>query len=193
MLLSSPSERSRARHLALAYAELVNSRLDYVAISADTTEADLKQRRELVPQGVSFSDGAVVSAATQGGLLLLDGLERAERNVLPTLNNLLENREMALEDGRFLVDARRFEALKATTGLAAVHRHFRVLALASPCPPFEGRALDPPLRSRFQALLVPPAPTEELTEALLAAGEESVARPLLAAVETLLAARSQAF
>ena len=34
---------------------------------------------------------------------MLDGVEKAERNVLPTLNNLLENREMALEDGRFLV------------------------------------------------------------------------------------------
>jgi hypothetical protein len=28
--------------------------------------------------------------------LILDGLEKAERNVLPTLNNLLENREMSL-------------------------------------------------------------------------------------------------
>ena len=37
------------------------------------------------------------------------------------------------------------------SGLTPVHRHFRVLALVSPCPPFDGRALDPPLRSRFQA------------------------------------------
>ena len=162
-------------------------------MSADTTEADLKQRRELLPQGVGFTDGPVVSAALRGGLLLLDGLERAERNVLPTLNNLLENREMALEDGRFLVASRRYEALKEPTErLAKVHEDFRVLALASPCPPFEGRALDPPLRSRFQALLIPPAPTEELTEVLMAASEEKVARPLLAAVETLVAARSQA-
>jgi hypothetical protein len=31
---------------------------------------------------------------------VLDGVEKAERNVLPVLNNLMENREMALEDGR---------------------------------------------------------------------------------------------
>jgi hypothetical protein len=31
-------------------------------------------------------------------VLILDGLEKAERNVLPTLNNLLENREMSLQD-----------------------------------------------------------------------------------------------
>lgn len=31
------------------------------------------------------------------------GLEKCERNVLPVLNNLLENREMSLDDGRFLM------------------------------------------------------------------------------------------
>ena len=34
-----------------------------------------------------------------------------QRNVLPVLNNLLENREMALEDGRFLVSPVRLEYL----------------------------------------------------------------------------------
>ena len=29
---------------------------------------------------------------------ILDGIEKAERNVLPIINNLLENREMALDD-----------------------------------------------------------------------------------------------
>ena len=36
---------------------------------------------------------------------------QAERNVLPILNNLLENREMHLEDGRFLVSPARFDTL----------------------------------------------------------------------------------
>ena len=44
-------------------------------------------------------------AAVHGRILVIDGIERAERNVLPTLNNLLENREMGLDDGRFLVSA----------------------------------------------------------------------------------------
>ncbi|CAJ1427783.1 unnamed protein product [Effrenium voratum] len=190
LLLSSPAERARARMLALAYAELVNSSFEYVGISADTTEADLKQRREIAANSsVAFSDSPPVRAALQGACLVLDGLERAERNVLPTLNNLLENREMSLEDGRFLVDSQRYDALQPAldtrSALTPVHRHFRVLALASPCPPFEGRALDPPLRSRFQALLVPPAPAEELAFALQGL-EEAVARPLLGAAETIL-------
>lgn len=47
-------------------------------------------------------DQAAVRAAINGRILVLDGIEKAERNVLPILNNLLENREMSLEDGRFL-------------------------------------------------------------------------------------------
>ena len=52
-----------------------------------------------------------VRAATQGRVLVLEGLEKAERNVLPILNNLLENREMQLEDGRFLMSSERYDKL----------------------------------------------------------------------------------
>ena len=44
-------------------------------------------------------------------MLIIEGIEKAERNVLPILNNLLENREMNLEDGRFLVHPARYDAL----------------------------------------------------------------------------------
>ena len=33
-----------------------------------------------------------VRAALEGRVLILDGIEKTERNVLPVLNNLLENR-----------------------------------------------------------------------------------------------------
>lgn len=59
---------------------------------------------------VLFSKCAV-RAATEGRILVLEGLEKAERNVLPVLNNLLENREMQLEDGRFLMSAERYDKL----------------------------------------------------------------------------------
>lgn len=49
-------------------------------------------------------------------ILILDGIEKAERNVLPILNNLLENREMALEDGRFLMMADKYDALLKKLG-----------------------------------------------------------------------------
>jgi hypothetical protein len=52
-----------------------------------------------------------VRAAVEGRVLVLEGVEKAERNVLPVLNNLLENREMHLEDGRFLIPATRYDKL----------------------------------------------------------------------------------
>ena len=52
-----------------------------------------------------------VKAAIQGRVLILEGIEKAERNVLPVLNNLLENREMQLDDGRFLMAAQRYDKL----------------------------------------------------------------------------------
>ena len=74
-----------------------------MCITRDTTESDLKQRREIVGKTAVYVDQGPVRAALEGRLLVIDGLERAERNVLPTLNNLLENREMQLDDGRFLL------------------------------------------------------------------------------------------
>lgn len=58
-----------------------------------------------------FLGQCAVRAATEGRTLILEGLEKAERNVLPVLNNLLENREMQLEDGRFLMSAEHYDKL----------------------------------------------------------------------------------
>jgi hypothetical protein len=100
----------------LQYAELTRREVQVVTLSSDTTESDLKQRRELVQNANGSVSSTICRPSTSRSShtwspLLLDGLERAERNVLPTLNNLLENREMNLEDGRFLISPRRQEEL----------------------------------------------------------------------------------
>ncbi|GBG24399.1 von Willebrand factor A domain-containing protein 8 [Hondaea fermentalgiana] len=157
------------RWLALRYAELTQREVEYVSISRDTTESDLKQRREIVGGSALFEDQAPVRAALHGRLLIIDGIEKAERNVLPTLNNLLENREMQLEDGRFLMDPARYEELKDQVSMSDTQKHivpshkdFRVIALGVPVPPFRGKPLDPPLRSRFQVRVVEPASGSEV-------------------------------
>ena len=109
LLIGPPGSGSiDRRRLALAYAEMTEMEVEILTITSDLTESDLKQRREIASGGdeegeggarVVFEDQAPVRAARLGRILILDGLERAERNVLPTLNNLLENREMHLEDG----------------------------------------------------------------------------------------------
>jgi MoxR-like ATPase len=159
------------RWLALVFCQKLGRELEYVALTQDTTESDLKQRREILEGGsAAYSDQAPVRAAVEGRVLVVEGLEKVERNVMPVLNNLLENREMALEDGRFLMSARRYDMLSEPEREAAravrVHPQFRVIALGLPVPPFPGNPLDPPLRSRFQALRIDRTPTEAVLTAV---------------------------
>ncbi|XP_014598623.1 PREDICTED: von Willebrand factor A domain-containing protein 8 isoform X1 [Polistes canadensis] len=166
-LTGSPG--SRRRELALAFLELTNRELEFVALSRDTTEADLKQRREIKSGTAYYHDQSAVRAATNGRILVIEGVEKAERNVLPILNNLLENREMHLEDGRFLIPAARYDKLLEKHSqaeldawqLVRVSEDFRVIALGLPSPRYPGHPLDPPLRSRFQARYIPSSTFEE--------------------------------
>ncbi|XP_052121938.1 von Willebrand factor A domain-containing protein 8-like [Frankliniella occidentalis] len=99
------------RRLAMQFLQVTGRELEFVALSRDTTEADLKQRREIQNGSSKYFDQSAVRAAVEGRVLILEGVEKAERNVLPVLNNLLENREMHLEDGRFLIPASRYDKL----------------------------------------------------------------------------------
>jgi hypothetical protein len=147
------------RRLILAYLELTHKPYQYLQLTRDTTDSDIKQRREIQNKTALFINQAAVNAAIHGHTLVLDGLEKTERNVLPILNNLLENREMNLDNGQFLVSTQRFdELLKLYTkeqldklNFIRVHEDFRVIALTlPPLPDYKGHSLDPPLRSRFQ-------------------------------------------
>ncbi|KAF5289201.1 hypothetical protein FQR65_LT00087 [Abscondita terminalis] len=190
-LIGPPGPRRRT--LAMQYLELTNRELEYVALSRDTTESDLKQRREIVNGSATYFDQSAVRAAVNGRILVIEGIEKAERNVLPVLNNLLENREMHLEDGRMLIPASRYDKLMKIYPkeeldqwkLVRVDEDFRVIALGLPVPRYVGNPLDPPLRSRFQArdininnyqewfeylkLLGPNVPVENLEQLLSAA------------------------
>ncbi|CAD6193433.1 unnamed protein product [Caenorhabditis auriculariae] len=144
--------------LVLRYLEMSKREFEYLAITRDTTEADIKQRREIRSGTAFYTDLCAVRAALGGRILVIDGVERAERNVLPILNNLLENREMQLDDGRFLMKHDKYDNLckkydqRALTemGMERVSEDFRVIALGLPVPRFSGHTLDPPFRSRFQ-------------------------------------------
>lgn len=99
------------RTIVMQFLELTQRELEYVALSRDTTESDLKQRREIQNGTAVYFDQSAVRAAAHGRVLVIEGIEKAERNVLPVLNNLLENREMHLEDGRFLIPSKRYDKL----------------------------------------------------------------------------------
>jgi hypothetical protein len=74
---------------------LINSEYEYVALHRDIGETELKQARELRPPStLSYIDSPAVRAVKHGRILILEGVEKAERGIMPLLNNLLENREM---------------------------------------------------------------------------------------------------
>ena len=177
------------RTLAQQYLELTKREMEYVSLTRDTTESDLKQRREIIGGTAFYCDQSAVQAATQGRVLVLDGIEKVERNVLPVLNNLLENREMHLEDGRLLIPAARYDSLLEEHGqekmdlwrLVRVSQDFRVIALGLPVPRYVGSPLDPPLRSRFQARDVKHLSYGQQLEAMVRLGSE-VDRETLASI-----------
>lgn len=57
-LIGPPGPRRRL--LAMQYLELTNRELEYVALNRDTTEADLKQRREIVSGSATYFDQVIL-------------------------------------------------------------------------------------------------------------------------------------
>ncbi|GAA5826620.1 hypothetical protein JCM11251_002821 [Rhodosporidiobolus azoricus] len=158
-LLSSPGPYTR--RLALTFLSLLQTPYEIVSLHRDTGETELKQGREIREGGrLEYTDGPAVRAMKDGKVLILDGIERCERGVLPLLNNALENREMNLEDGTHLVSTSRYDLMitngEDTRGFIPTHPAFRVIALGCPVPPFPGLPIDPPFRSRFQSRYVDP-------------------------------------
>ncbi|KAJ6481917.1 AAA domain-containing protein [Mycena sanguinolenta] len=151
-----------ARRLAMTFASIINSECEYIALHRDVGETELKQGREIHAGGnLVYVDSPAVNAVKHGRILILEGIEKAERGIMPVLNNLLENREMNLDDGTHIIHPHRFAQLETSTDdsgnlFVPAHKNFRVIAIAAPVPPFPGYPLDPPFRSRFQARFVDP-------------------------------------
>ncbi|KAH9929971.1 AAA domain-containing protein [Amylocystis lapponica] len=164
-LLSQPG--LYARRLAMTFCSLINSEYEYIALHRDIGETELKQGREISAGGnLIYVDSSTVRAVKQGRILIIEGIEKAERGIMPVLNSLLEGREMNLDDGTHIIHSHRYSLLdtagptpSAKTFIPA-HKNFRVIAIAAPVPPYPGYPLDPPFRSRFQALVSPCLPTD---------------------------------
>lgn len=207
LLLGEPG--GRVRLLVLWLCSILRLEVEYVGVTRDTSEADLKQRRELRGGSVLYSDAPPLRAATRGRVLILEGVEKAERNVLPLLNNLLENREMSLDDGSFLAAPSRGADVDPLSGMSDEERQrapqragagggearvrhakrgFVVIGIGLPQPTYAGNPLDPPLRSRFATRRVRPIGGSEAVRSLLGlvpALSAERGRQVVAAVDAL--------
>ncbi|KAH8112896.1 AAA domain-containing protein [Phellopilus nigrolimitatus] len=139
-----------ARRLAMTFCSLINSEYEHIALHRDSK------------WNSHYVDSSAVRAVKSGRILILEGIEKAERGIMPVLNNLLENREMNLDDGTHILHPARFDLLESSNvsgselAFIPAHRNFRVIAIAAPVPPYPGYPLDPPFRSRFQARFIDP-------------------------------------
>jgi hypothetical protein len=68
----------------LSASSLINSDYEYVALHRDVGETELKQGREIKAGGtLEYVDSAAVRAAKHGRILILEGIEKAERGIMP--------------------------------------------------------------------------------------------------------------
>ena len=66
----------------MRYCELAYREVEYLNVTRDTSEADLKQRKEIHQKNTQMNDEVAVRAAIYGRVLILDGIQNAERNIL---------------------------------------------------------------------------------------------------------------
>ena len=75
LLLGDPGPRMR--QIALWLCALLRREVEYIGVTRDTAEADLKQRRELIDGTVRYADAPPLRAAVRGRVLILEGVEKA--------------------------------------------------------------------------------------------------------------------
>jgi hypothetical protein len=72
-----PSPHSHTR-------SLVNAEYEHIALHRDVGETELKQGREIRTGGaLAYVDSAAVRAVKHGRVFILEGVEKAERGIMP--------------------------------------------------------------------------------------------------------------
>ena len=70
---------------------LINSEYEFVALHRDVGETELKQGREIRAGGnLVYVDSAAVRAVKHGRILIIEGVEKAERGIMPVRTSLLD-------------------------------------------------------------------------------------------------------
>jgi hypothetical protein len=68
---------------------MINAEYEYIALHRDVGETELKQGREIKTGGnLIYVDSPAVRAVKHGRLLILEGVEKAERGIMPVRNHL---------------------------------------------------------------------------------------------------------
>ena len=113
----------------------------------------------------------MVRAAKNGRILVIDEADKAPVEVVALLKGLIEDRELALPDGRTL----RYETdmISANSDTVVIHPDFRVWALANPASyPFHGNDISGEMSDVFSCHTVPPLDSESQRKILQSYGPD---------------------
>ena len=142
-----------------------------VHLYKDMGSRDLLLRRATDKTGNTiWEPQPLVTAAIDGGLVVLDGIHRLPPDTLSIIAPLLHDKVLMLPNGKQLMQHERFDAIKgeqgmgdddmAASGVLRIHPCFRVVALASP-PSLKQNWLLPETASLFTFhVLHQPSPAE---------------------------------
>lgn len=67
---------------------VINAEYEHIALHRDVSETELKQGREIRgARNLVYVDSAAVRAVKNGRILILEGVEKAERGIMPVILN----------------------------------------------------------------------------------------------------------
>uniref|UniRef100_H2YJE0 VWFA domain-containing protein n=1 Tax=Ciona savignyi TaxID=51511 RepID=H2YJE0_CIOSA len=118
-------------------------RTEPVLMYQDMTARDLLQQRYTLPNGDTvWKISPLIEAALEGGMAVLDGLNRVNPGTLSILQRLVHDREVTLHDGTRLLRHDKFDGMKEKLNLNdqelnekavyRIHPSFRMIGLAEP-------------------------------------------------------------
>ena len=165
LLISPKGEGKNAT--AQQFAGLLGYDTHLFGMYSELTSRDLLVRRttDSTTGETSWEESPLMTAARQGDICILDGIEKLRPDVLSSLQSLATDREVSLPDGRI---ARQKNMVSSTSGskVIPVHPSFRIVALGSLTKDSGTRWLTADAMSMFSTLLLP-SPTEECIRAIL--------------------------
>jgi hypothetical protein len=159
LLISPKGEGKNAT--AQQFAGLLGYHTHLFGMYSELTSRDLLVRRttDSTTGETSWEESPLITAARQGDICILDGIEKLRPDVLSSLQSLATDREASLPDGRRLARQENMASDNSDSKVIPVHPSFRIVALGSLTKDSGTRWLTADAMSMFSTLLLP-SPTD---------------------------------
>lgn len=135
----------------------MNCEREYIQLHRDSTIQSLLLTPSVENGKILYHDSPLVRAATLGRLLVVDEADKAPTEVVSMLKGLIEDRQLALPDGRMLCH----DGDDSDSNIVTIHPSFSIWTLTNPVGfPFHGNDLAREMADVFSCHNVPPMDME---------------------------------